>query len=373
MNAAFRSGKENHPLRLMILVPSLACGGLERNVAHICNHIDTCRFQVILVVLDNSNPFYSINNPEVSIIDLGCQKVSRSVFTLTSFIRKNKPDILLSAANHLNLLVAMLKPFLPATTKYIARESSIVSINTNRNRFPFLFHRLLKLFYRRFDMIVCQSAYMQKDLLDHYNVKETKTTIINNFISTPNKVITRDTKTTDSLQLISIGRLSEEKGFERVISSLRQLKSNFHYNIIGEGPQRKNLEDFISRHHMTGKIILAGISTHPFDVVASPQFLLLGSYYEGFPNVALEALSLGIPVISFDAPGGISEIIEQKINGILVKDGDESAYADAIEKAITFPFDREAIRNKTLKRYSPEAIMQQWQELIQSVFSSTDM
>jgi glycosyltransferase involved in cell wall biosynthesis len=91
--------------------------------------------------------------------------------------------------------------------------------------------------------------------------------------------------------------------------------------------------------------------------------MLMGSHYEGFPNVLLEAGALGIPVIAFNAPGGIMEIITDGENGLLVKDNDEKAFGVAIEKALQMHFDRNKIIAATKERYSLDAIVAQTEEL----------
>ena len=90
----------------------------------------------------------------------------------------------------------------------------------------------------------------------------------------------------------------------------------------------------------------------------------MGSHYEGFPNVLLEANALGIPVVAFNAPGGIAEVIRERENGLLVEDGNEQAFANAIKKALLIDFNRGAIRNKTIEQYAPGKIMQQWESLL---------
>ena len=90
---------------------------------------------------------------------------------------------------------------------------------------------------------------------------------------------------------------------------------------------------------------------------------LMGSYYEGLPNSLLEAGMLGIPVIAFDAPGGIHEIIIQGENGLLVTGDDENAYAAAIQNAVQMNFDRNAIIEMTKKRFGVNHIIPQIEDL----------
>ena len=344
----------------MIVVPSLECGGLERNVSLIANNIDTRVFEVTLLVVDNRNPFYQISNPEVKLIDLGLQRVSSAIRPILHLIRKQKPRIVLSTANHLNLLMAILKPFFPKGTMLVARESSIVSINSKRAKFAPIYNGLQKIFYRRVDAVICQSVFMQDDLIAYYGFSAVKTVIIRNAVSQPVSAEEKSQQQTIA-QLISVSRLSPEKGIDRVIRALQYLSVPFHFTLIGDGPERESLKNLVNSLHLNDRITFLGISATPFAMIASPDLFLMGSHYEGFPNALIEANSIGIPVIAFDAPGGIAEVIQPGQNGWLVKDGDESAFASAIEMALKTPLNRNAIQIDTLKRYDPQTIIQQWE------------
>lgn len=359
-------------IKLLIAVPSLECGGLERNVTYLCNLIDNTKFDTTLVVINNSKPFYQISNNAIDIIDLNKKKVSQSVREIIKIIAAKKPDIVLSTANHLNLLLAMAKPFLPGKFKFIARESSIVSINTKRNRFPALFDFLLKCFYRKYDLIICQSAYMCKDLMAHYKIPLSKTIVINNMVEMP-EIISPDIQDVSAVpQLFTVGRLSEEKGIDRIIKSLCHVKKKFHYTIIGDGPERKNLEKLVKHLGLQHCIRLEGASDRPYTKIGHPAFFLMGSHYEGFPNVLLEANALGIPVVAFDAPGGISEVVNNFENGILVENGNEEKFAQAIEQAMGYDFDRQAIQQSTKQKYGASYIISRWEDTLVSLFSGPE-
>lgn len=356
-------------VKLLIAVPSLECGGLERNVLNICNNINNRKFETTLVIINNENPFYKVTNHAVKVISLNKKNVRKAVFDLKKIVNDYKPDIVLSTANHLNLLFAIFRFLFPKKTIFIARESSIVSINTRRNKFPFLFDQLLKICYRKFDHIVCQSKYMQQDLLTHYNIPKSKTSIINNAVLLPEHwKEKRDTQT--PRRYITVARLSEEKGIDNILRALQKTTTPFKYTIIGDGPLISSLKQLTIDLKLQQQVIFAGAQTSPYSVVAEPDLFLMGSHYEGFPNVLLEANVLGIPAVCFDAPGGINEVITPDFNGFLVKPGDVDALAVAIDKANLFPFDTKKIQEFTLDIYSTKLMMDKWEKLFLSVFTS---
>lgn len=351
----------------MICVPNLHCGGAERNTVTLCERLDPEMFDVVLLVLDNRTPFYTLSRQDVRIIDLKQRKASLALPGIRREVLRFRPQILLSMSNHLNLLLAMFRSRFPAGMKLVARESSVVSINSRRAAFPSLFRFLLKRFYRRIDVIVCQSAFMQRDLISFCGVPEPQTRVIRNAVRVPEAQLTTQLLGLYRTQIITVSRLSEEKGVDRVLRALLLVNRGFDFHIIGDGPHRKVLESQVRRSIRYEHTRFHGASDKPFEVVRNPTLFLCGSQYEGSPNAVIEALSLGIPVVAFDAPGGLSELIRNGENGFLVPDGDEEAFARMVEKALDHPFSRDGIAETTRAVHDPAVIAGQWRDFLRSL------
>lgn len=352
-------------IKLLIVVPTLECGGLERNVSIICNNIDTNKYDVTLAVLNNEKPFFTITNHGVKLVDLRIRNVRKSLFAIVRLSRKINPDIILTTANHLNLYLSIFKWVFPKKMKLVARESSIVSINTEHAPFPKLYHWLLRRFYKNTDLIICQSAFMRNDLISHYHIPGNKLRVIYNSVTVPDSNMTNHAGN-NTAELVTVARLSSEKGLDRLIRAVSQLKIPYRFTIIGEGNNRAALQELINGLSLQQKVLLAGSSEKPFTVVKSPSVFLMGSYYEGFPNAMLEALAAGIPVVAFDAPGGISELLVHNENGLLVDSKDEKLFAETVEVALGIPFNREKIKASTLQRFNINAVMKQWYDIFDS-------
>lgn len=341
-----------------MITPTLECGGSEKFVSQVCEHIDISKFSVCLVVVNNANPFYEIKNPAVEIINLKKRRVLFSLSAIKNAVTNFKPDIIFSTANHLNLYLAIFKNQFSSNIKFIAREASIVSINSKQAKMPVLYNRLIKKYYRRFDMIFCQSAYMQQDLVKHYHISADKAMVIHNateeVLNTP---VQPKEESEHVNKFITIARLSDEKGIKRLIHAVGLLSNPFTYYIIGEGSKRMELQKLIGELQLSDKVFLVGQKNDPFNDVKDADLFLMGSYYEGFPNVLLEAGAHGLPVVAFNAPGGIAEIIKETQNGLLVEDNDIIAFAAAIKKALTYNFDRDQIIETTKKRFSVNSMI----------------
>lgn len=356
-------------IKLLVFTPSLQCGGSEKFVSLLCNHINTDEFIVCLVVLNNTAPFYTIENKNIELIDLKAGRVRSSLFRLKKVIQEFGPDIVFSTANHLNLYFAIFRKHFPNEIKFLARESSIVSINNQRTAMPRLYNLLVKKYYRRFDSILCQSMYMQQDLIHNYRIPANKTVVVYNAVEEmPGlKTVNINKHSGRVYKFITVARLSEEKGIERLIHAVGLLSVSFSFYIIGSGNKKDELQKLIHELGLQENIFLQGEKAEPFSGMEDADLFLNGSYYEGFPNVLLEAGMLGIPVIAFNAPGGISEIITDGENGILVDDNDILGFATAINKGLSADFSRDKIIESTQTRFSVNAMLPKVEDLLRSL------
>src|SRR6187549_2091175 len=97
------NGKTETRIKIVLITPTLDCGGAERFVSMFCDHINTEVFSVCLVVVNNARPFYTISNPGIEIIDLKKERVLFSLHAIKAVVKKHKPNIIFSTANHLNV------------------------------------------------------------------------------------------------------------------------------------------------------------------------------------------------------------------------------------------------------------------------------
>jgi glycosyltransferase involved in cell wall biosynthesis len=352
-------------IKLLIITPTLQCGGSEKFVSLVCNHINTRIFSVCLVVVDNANPFYEIKNKAVKIVDLKKERVLFSLFAIKTTVKNFKPDIVFSTANHLNLYLAIFRNQFDKKIKFIAREASIVSINSKQGKMPVLYAWLIKKYYSRFNCIICQSVYMQQDLVKNFSVSAGQTKMIHNATDEiVDNIIQLNPKQSKGIyKFITVARLGKEKGIERLIHAVGLLSTDFTYYIIGEGIKRNELQKLIDDLQLQEKIFLVGQKENPFSNMENADLFLMGSYYEGFPNALLEAGAHGIPVVTFNVPGGIPEIITEAENGLLVNDNDINTFAATINKALATNFNRNEIIETTKKRFSISTMLHELENI----------
>jgi glycosyltransferase involved in cell wall biosynthesis len=137
--------------------------------------------------------------------------------------------------------------------------------------------------------------------------------------------------------LISVGRLTEAKDHPNLLAAvdlLRQGGEPVELVIVGEGELRPSLEAEIARRNLGTAVTLAGVRTDPEHLLREADVFVLSSSREGFPVVVLEAMASGLPVVSTRV-GGVSEILQDGENGMLVPPGDPGALAAAIRRLMT--------------------------------------
>jgi glycosyltransferase involved in cell wall biosynthesis len=358
--------------KIFFLIPSLTSGGSERVFSILANHLDHQKWDITVVVLDGSQRFYTINEDKVRVIDLQTPRVRQGFVKIFKLIRREKPDLVVSTLSHLNQFIALIKPFLPSKTRFIARESTILSVFHQQETVPAFRDFLVRWLYPSFDAIICQSQRMASDFNNYYKIPHSKLHIINNpvdtegvkrsgnFESFPN-IVSNVVSKKAAFRFVSVGRLSTEKGLDKALRILAQLDNlDFEYHLIGEGNQRKRLEELAKMLGISEKVSFQGVQKNPFVWMDSADFLLLTSEFEGFPNVLLEAGAVGTPSIAFACGGVVAEIIEEGINGFIVPDGAEAAFSAAILRGIKTTFDRKKIQDLTKEKFGVEKIVKEY-------------
>ena len=172
------------------------------------------------------------------------------------------------------------------------------------------------------------------------------------------------------LLLLAAGRLGSEKGFDRLITAFARLERSFpgwELAIIGEGPERSALLAHANRLGLSGRIFLPGRVGNVQDWYERAALFVLSSEFEGFPNVLVEAMACGCPVVSFDCDAGPRDIVRPGVDGLLVppKDG-APALADALASLMSDEPLRRAMGERARavrERFSMDSILRQWDEL----------
>ena len=201
-------------------------------------------------------------------------------------------------------------------------------INANK-KYNSLFRKVLP----NFDKIIAVSNGVMDDFNAIYNLEE-KTQVINNLIDTKKiKSMSNqknEVQSNNKINLISVGRLHFQKGYDRLIQAIKKLEKdklmdNISLEIYGDGPDQENLKKLVKDLNLTETIKLQGRTNNPYNKIKNSDLFILSSIYEPFGLVIVEAMTLGIPVLA-TSNSATSELINNNKNGLIVDNSVEGIY-----------------------------------------------
>jgi glycosyltransferase involved in cell wall biosynthesis len=349
--------------KIFFIVSSLGAGGSERVYWLVSQYFAQKNFEVYVVFFDNREQCFSLDVPGVKFIDLKTLKASRSLFKLLRVLHKIKPFAVFSTTDHINVLTAIVTLFVPVP-RLIARASNNPSQMKNFHGFKARFYNLFNyLLLKRFDVIVCQTQEMLQSTSALYKLSGKKLKVIPNPVSAYHHQPGEVKKTTATHHIVAVGRLSPEKGMFRLLEVMKLLPANYQLSIAGEGALMVPLNQYASAHKLDTRVTFMGKVTNVPGLLADHKLLVMTSFTEGFPNVILEALAVGTPVVTFEV-GGANVMIKPGFNGYIVKQGDMDGLRGSIIKACNSPWNHEAIKADALNRFSLDHIGQMYEQLL---------
>lgn len=359
--------------RIVFIIHKLDIGGAERIIVSLLNNISREKFDIHLIVFQAKGAFMADVKSDVTIHDLKSSSAKAGLFALVKKLYRLSPDRVFSGIGYVNSLLSFFIPFLNLITSkkivWIARETNVVSIINKKEKFTAMIDWLYRNTYKNFDLIVCQSSYMRDDLLNNYHMPTEKMVIINNPVDIEKiERLSREplsyTFNKEKINLLAVGALRTQKRFDLLLETVSQLDEQYHLTIVGGGVEEERLKALSKALNLESKVSFEGHQTNPYTYMRHADFMVLSSEYEGFPNVLLEANSLGLPIVAFACPGGTAEIIEKGLNGYLVPCQDIEALTKTIQSFSRDNFDSETIKLHTTQNYNLDYIIQKYEKVL---------
>lgn len=185
--------------------------------------------------------------------------------------------------------------------------------------------------YSKFDEVLCVSKSVKEGIENKYNVNNAKVLYnpidIDKILKLSNEEIDI-TDESNNIKLISVGRLSEEKGYDRLLRVFNKLNTegyNLKLTLVGSGEKYNELYTYIRENGLENNVSLLGYKKNPYKYVKSSDLFVCSSLSEGFSLVIGEAMALGIPVVSVECPGP-NELLDYGKYGELVENSEVGLY-----------------------------------------------
>jgi glycosyltransferase involved in cell wall biosynthesis len=374
-------------MKVLFLINALEKGGAEGVVTTLLKHIrsdpDLSLFLFLLedkidYTVPESIPIHTgSNNHKSNLIKL--LKIPFLAFKLKKFCRDNQISTVISfleRSNFTNILARLSG----SDHRCIISERNTPSLVYSSTSLKDIINRwLIRWLYRKADRIISVSEGVRQDLMTFFGLKPDIITTIHNpydidYIQRLSKEEVDDTwLTDDSFQtILNVGNLTKQKAQDTLLRSFARLSDqieNLRLIIVGAGEAGQKLIALAKDLNIEKNIKFAGHKDNPFSYMARADVFVLSSNYEGFPNVLIEAMICGCPVISIDCRSGPNEVIRNRYNGILIPVGDSQTMDIVIKEILNDKSIRQKlIKNAlhTIEQYRVERIAAQYLQTIRS-------
>lgn len=334
-----------------LFVPSLRGGGAERAMVTLANGFAERGLKVDLVLASAEGPYLSEVSSGVNIIDLKSSRVLASLPGLVRYLRKVRPEAMLSALSHANVIATLACMLARTDVRLVVSERSNLSMSSSKpqNLRGRAVLPLMRWVYRKADGVVAVSKGVADDLAKNIDLPRDRISVIYNPVVTSG-LIEKSRMPLEHLWLregkppviLGVGRLTPAKDFATLIRAFAQVRAQreCHLVILGEGELRAELEQLITSLGIVDSVQLPGFTENPFAWMSRVQLFVLSSRWEGLPNVLIQAMACGAAVVSTNCPSGPDEILEDGRWGKLVSVGDVEALAGAIVATLDTPQER---------------------------------
>lgn len=344
-------------MNIVLITPSLTVGGSQRYISEIANYWSV-ENDVTLINLRNTGVFYCLNST-IKVHNLSHQwdgiisKASSGVSTgkeIRNIVKNTKPDFVLSTFSPTNILTLISLSGLKY--KIFIRDS--FGSNYNRNGLEM---RLRKFFYPKATGIIAQTEDIKTQLSKELNLNNIAT------IANPVRKIPSINNDEKKKFILTVGELVARKGHHLFLDAIKLLHlKNWKVLIVGKGLLKTELENRILLEKLSDKIEIIPPKQEIDYFYQQASIFVLPSLIEGLPNALLEAMSAGLPCVSFDCDTGPREIIDDNENGYLVPVKNIEVFAAKINMLMSDSVLRNDIGQKAKKKmenYSIEKIAYQ--------------
>lgn len=315
-------------MKILIVMHDFRGGGAERVAIKLANGMCLDGNQVTLLVLNKEGPMINDIIDKVVIHDLNINKVSRSILGISFYIKKYRPDLIVSHMTHLNVAVTISALFTGYLSNLQVVEHNVINRNYKllKSKTVKLSYIMAKVLYILPKKVVCVSKGVAESINDFTFAKKNISVIYNPVLKNLKvdfKLIPKENLhhffNGNCKVLINVGSLTEQKNQEFLLDLMDKIKiiGNVKLIILGEGSERENLEKKIKDLNLSEYVSMPGFSKDVYSFIYHSDLFVLCSRWEGLPTVLIESLSLNTPVISYNCKSGPDEIITHK-NGVLI-------------------------------------------------------
>ena len=364
--------EESVRIRVLFVIATLDRAGAEKQMVLLCTRLDRGRFDPMVVCLTRGGPLEKeLRLRGIPYVILGKKhKIDLLVLMrLMRLIRRFRPHVVhmwLFTANTYGRLAALLAP---------TKVGCVIASERCVDVWKGPIHRLIDRSLARRTALVVANARAVADFCVSEGIPESKICVIpNGFDFESFRPLSRSSaretlSIPESAKAVAfVGRLEKQKGVSVLLEAARYLNElpDFLLLIIGEGPEEQSLKEQAEDARLLKESVrFVGSLEDAASILPAFDVVVLPSLWEGLPNVLIEAMASGVPVVATHV-GGVSELVEDGRTGFLVRPGESRPLAEKIRYLLEHPFDArgmgEVAQNASRQKFNLERTVHSYEE-----------
>lgn len=346
-------------IKILFFIDTLAGGGAEKVLRTLVNNMDQSKFSITVQTLEEVNPHeYLVPGIRYKAINRCKTAFGKKLFhfwiRLCAELKWLYP---LYIRDDYDIEVAYLEcgptKILAGSTNKKALKLAWVHCDLIKKEGIAAQAEKQKKHYRAYDKVICVSENVKDSFVQLFGEKP-EAVVLYNVIDEDdimNRASVFPVDRTGYIDFVAVGRLTKQKGFDRLITACSMLKQDgyqFRLRILGEGPEHEELEEMIRQGHLEDQVQLMGFQENPYSFMKAADLIVCSSRYEGFSTVITEALILGKPVVTTPC-SGMRELLGDSQYGLITEDSVEGIYS-GMKKMLEDPTLRESYAQAALQR-----------------------
>lgn len=331
---------------------------------YLLKYADRKKFEPHLAVFNITGKEREVVPEDVPVYDLSTRLHPASVFLvfkLRKLIKKLQPESIVSFTWGVNLISLIAG----GRAEVFINERTVPSQGLHHYSFKKVRKFLISLLYKKATKVISCAEFVKTDLINNFNIPEKNIVVIPNAVDIEKIQRMKEEFTPQvSGYILACGGLRWPKNFEFLLETVANINKTLI--ILGEGPLR---EELVRKANDLGvNLILPGFVENPYPYFKNADVFCLTSRYEGLPNVVLEAMACKCPVVAVDCPGGIKEVIENEVDGLIVPMNNTTAFTAAIKRVLNDENLRkrlmETALRKVTEKFSIKKMVSAYEELL---------